>query len=142
MKKLMQMQSLTNLQQLTIGHNRQVSMENCDFLGGLINLTNLTIKCGILNEDSFWQNISGLTNLNLISIDAVDYDDRLLLLTSLTRLTSLEIANTPAKAMFTGVHFTALTSLQAIHIRGDGSNLVHNKDITKSMPYLISYTRK
>jgi hypothetical protein len=138
--KLDQLKYLTKLEELSIGSNDlKISLENCDFLAGLTNLTNLKIDSSVANVDSLWNSVVGLTNLQQLSVNEVDNDDRLLLLSSFSNLTMLEIRM--QSESFSGVHLTAITSLQAIFYHSDGTKLAHKKaDILESMPYLITFS--
>lgn len=112
MEKMMQIKYLTNLQFLSIAANaRRLAMENCDFLDGLTNLTHLKIFSDVLEKDSLWTLLTQLTNMRDLNLNQVDRDDRLLLLTSFSRLTLLNINTTNGVR---GVHSTALTSLQEL----------------------------
>jgi hypothetical protein len=140
--KLDQLKYLTKLEELAIGHNdRKISLENCDFLAGLTNLTYLKIDSRVANTNSLWHGVAELTKLQQLVIYEVDYDDNLLLLSPFRNLTLLEIRRQNENRSFKGVHLTAITSLQSIYYHSDGTKLAHKRaDILKSMPYLLTFS--
>jgi hypothetical protein len=133
---------LTNLERLSLEPQTcDEELGNLTFFSELTNLTQLRVGKTVNNEETFFNSIRQLTKLDSLSFYDIKSDERILDLTTLHNLTMLEIHISAPSVAFTGVHFTALTSLQMIWYDGNGDKLAYsNKELEQRMQYMLSFS--
>jgi hypothetical protein len=130
----------TKLTELEIRLTPEQIAQNNTCLESLINLKYLFLQGG-MNDNHFWQAVTKLTALEGLQLFKVDSDEQIGSLSTLTRLTLLEVFESKT---LSGRHLRRLTSLQVLHFpsrlaRARGMKKKNLRKFAANMPHLYSY---